>query len=348
MMKTSWFQINFNIIIFIVIGTIIVPTVVLVAAAPRQYEERYSFSLTTFDPTGRLGQVDRAQQAASMGTPIIAIIIPSRRRNNNKENNSDTKRKQIQQQQQNGQSFNQSGCIILASPQYLPGIFMIDDGTTRFTQLTDSIVLSHSGLSADGRVLITAAQKIAIEHEYTFEEEISCQLLLEQLSLLLQSYTMKPGTRPFGANIIVAYVPKAIPDDSTSLSPELYRIDTSGNIESLCDDDDDDSCCSIINGNNFLQQHTDLAEKLEQLVENIVTQRDVVDIDIIQDEVAELIRDALSSSSKNKEKVLSIQEFDDVNEEHSFRTSSPTILSACLYSQFNQNSFSRKRHELKS
>ena len=37
-------------------------------------DSAYSFSLTTFDTNGKLEQVERAMKAASMGTPILAII----------------------------------------------------------------------------------------------------------------------------------------------------------------------------------------------------------------------------------------------------------------------------------
>ena len=38
--------------------------------------ERHSFSLTTFDSKGILEQVEYAMMATSMGTPIIACILP--------------------------------------------------------------------------------------------------------------------------------------------------------------------------------------------------------------------------------------------------------------------------------
>lgn len=306
----------------------------VVGAARSHNEERYSFSLTTFDPTGRLGQVDRAQQAASMGTPVIAITLPS----------------SIGSDEDNNRRH--GGFILLASPQHLPSIFMMDDGTPRFTQITNEIVISHSGLSADGRVLIAAAQRVAIEYDYTFDEEIPCSLFLQQLSLLMQEYTMKPGTRPFGACLIVAHVP-AVPD-SASQSPDLFRIDPSGNVERLFDDDH--KFCTIIHGNHFFQK-TKVLEKLELLVEELALKLnenlDTVDMDKIQNQVAELIREAFTNNrEKDRVPFVDNENHGDISDEDviAYQPTS-TILTACLSSsqlssnnKNNKNSFSRKRH----
>jgi 20S proteasome alpha/beta subunit len=142
--------------------------------------------------------------------------------------------------------------IIMAAPQLLPNVFTIDDGTTRFSLVTPNIMISHSGLSSDGRILVAAAQKLAIQHEYTFDESIDIHILLEELSLLYQEYTMKVAARPFGATLIVAYVPMSVHNHPNQ--PALYRIDPSGNVESL-------EQYSIINGKNLMK--TDLLSNLK-------------------------------------------------------------------------------------
>lgn len=188
-------------------------------AAASSIDGRYSFSLTTFDPSGKLGQVERAMEAASLGTPIVAIV-----KGDNK--------------------------ILLASPQVLPSMFMIDDGTARFASVAPHIVVAHSGISADGRVLVAAAQQLAIEHAYTFEEPIPIDLFLEEMSLLFQEYTMKPASRPFGATLLVAHLPPATENKSTK--PQLFRIDASGSVTILEED------FAVING----KFSADLGKKL--------------------------------------------------------------------------------------
>jgi 20S proteasome alpha/beta subunit len=173
-------------------------------------EGRYSFSLTTFDPSGKLGQVERAMEATSLGNPIIAVI--------------------------NGENE-----VLLASPQILPSAFMVDDGTARFVSVSPNIVVAHSGISADGRILLAAAQRVAIEHAYTFEEAIPIDLFLEEMSLLFQEYTMKPAYRPFSTTLLVAYLPPLTKIESRR-TPQLFRIDPSGSVTLL------DENFAIING----------------------------------------------------------------------------------------------------
>lgn len=168
--------------------------------ASDRLDGRFSFSLTTFDPTGKLRQVERATEAALLGTPLVAVCFPNK--------------------------------IIMACPQVLASPFMTDDGTARFNRITRNIVVTHSGVSADGRVLTAAAQRMAAEHAYTFDEPIPVESLLEGMSLLFQEYTMKAGSRPFGCSLLVAHVPS--PDeDASNAAPRLYRIDPSGAVQTM-------------------------------------------------------------------------------------------------------------------
>jgi 20S proteasome alpha/beta subunit len=166
----------------------------------RYDDGRYSYSLSTFDSKGKLGQVERAIKAGNMGPPVVAIATD---RN-----------------------------VFMVAPQVLPSPFIIQDGTTRFVQVTKEVLVSHTGLSADGRVLIAAAQILAIEHEYTFDEEIPVELLLQELSLLYQEYTMKPAARPFGCTLVVGFNPckTSCYSASSSREPMIYRIDPSGTV----------------------------------------------------------------------------------------------------------------------
>lgn len=181
---------------------------------------RFSFSLTTFDSAGKLRQVQYATQAASLGTPVVAVCLKDE--------------------------------ILMACPQVLPSPFMKDDGTARFNRITSNIAVAHSGLSADGRVVVAAAQKMAVEHAYTFDEPIPIESFLEGVALLFQEYTMKPASRPFGCTLLVACVPA---DDEVA-TPRLYRIDPSGSVETM-------DTYAIIGS---LQNKSSLAEALETLV----------------------------------------------------------------------------------
>ncbi len=163
-------------------------------------EGRYSFSLTTFHPSGKLPQLENALKASTLGPPIIAISLADKK------------------------------CILLASIQSLPSPLINDDGTSRFVKVSKSIIMGHTGVNADGRVLCEAAQRLSVEHTYTFNEEIPVDVLLEEMSLLLQEYTMKPGCRPFGCSLIVASVNSG---DSLDNGCSQFRIDPTGTVTKL-------------------------------------------------------------------------------------------------------------------
>lgn len=269
------------------------------AASSDRAEGRYSFSLTTFDPQGKLGQVERALEAASLGTPVVCVVVDE-------------------------SSLKKKSSIILAAPQVLPSSLMEDDGTSRFVRVTNEIVVSHSGLSADGRVLVAAAQRLAMEHAYTFDEEngIPIDFFLQELSLLFQRYTMKPGARPFGCFLIVAYMPihvkRFFDDEDESYKPMICRIDPSGCIEKL------DSPVVIING-NYLESLTDIRSKLQELV---VSSRNGASNDGDgPTQIANLLRSAIREQAKKRRIVAG----DTISTAPS-SSEDETILTACLSS----------------
>jgi 20S proteasome alpha/beta subunit len=199
----------------------VLPFLILIASchANDRLDGRFSFSLTTFDRLGKLVQVERATRAASLGTPVVAIC--------------------------------RSDGIVMACPQVFPSPFIMDDGTARFCRINHNIAVTHSGVSADGRVIVAAAQRMAVEHAYTFDEPIPIESFLEEVSLLFQEYTMKPGSRPFGCTLLVAYVPSG----ENEGTPRLYRIDPSGSVESM-------GSCAVIGS---LEKKAGLSEALEGL-----------------------------------------------------------------------------------
>ena len=211
--------------------------------ADRGIDGRHSYSLTTFDPSGKLGQVERALQAAQHGTPVVALVTADRQ------------------------------AVLLAAPQALPTSssssataaasesLVLDDGTARFVPVTSEIMVAHSGLAADGRILTAAAQRLAVEHEYTFDEpRIDIAIFLEEMALLMQRYTTLPSARPFGASILVAFVPET--DLCLRPEPQLYLLDPSGNVDTL-----QTEVPLVIHGGN-LERGTRLREELQEIIRN--------------------------------------------------------------------------------
>ena len=250
-------------------------------------EARYSFSLTTFDPSGKLGQVEHALQAAAQGTPVVGLVRASG--------------------------------MFLAAPKILPSLLIADDGTSRFSQVTKEILVAHSGLSADGRVLCAEAQRMAVEHEYTFDEDIPIDIFLEEISLLFQEYTMKAAARPFGSALIVAYMPYL----PSTRPPCFYRVDPSGTVTAL-------GKCAIVNGN---LERTHLGKQAPNLVEDSSSQSaDAATVESDHKAIASLLRTALEELTSKK------------THDSSLPLETMTILTACLP---GKGKFSQRQHDTK-
>lgn len=214
-------------------------------------ESRHEASLSTFDTAGRLLQVEYAMEAAAMGTPVVVVCRPG------------------------------IG-MFMAAPQVLPHAFVLDDGTARFARVTNNLMVSHSGISADGRVLVAACQEMAIQHEYVYDESIPLDIFLEEMSLLYQEHTMKPAVRPFGATLIVA----------DHESDSFYRIDPSGAVECLGNH-------AVINGDT-MQTDNKLLEQLHDIAGN----ESQSTLQEVGDQVVEALKDALKRTSTGNSTVV--------------------------------------------
>lgn len=273
--------------------------------ADRGIDGRHSYTLTTFDTKGKLGQVERAMEAAQRGTPIVAVCT------------------------------NDNSGIILAAPQVLPSQLALDDGTPRFARITDEIVVAHTGLAADGRILTAAAQRLAVEHEYTFDEHVDIAIFLEEMALLLQSYTAKPATRPFGASLVVAFVPAT--DLCLKPEPQLFRIDPSGNVDAL------EGAVALVHEGN-LDRETQLRERLQQIAEesNTAISNQTHDTDANRQKVVAALQQALRQQAKKRGQNSGSNSNDKDNENYR----DLTILTASLYrTERNGSVFCTSRYE---
>ena len=174
---------------------------------------RHSFSLTTFDTQGHLQQVQYAIRASSQGIPVLCMMCNT----DNDNKNDDDK---------NG-SDNDDVEFVFVTPHAhaLPSPLLRDVGTRRIARITPHIVISYSGIGADGRVLLSEAQRLAVEHAYTFDEDISIEQFINQMALFYQKYTMKAGVRPFGCALLVAYC------DKLRNIEGIYKLDPAGAVE---------------------------------------------------------------------------------------------------------------------
>jgi len=180
---------------------------------------RWSFSLTTFDTAGKLRQAEYATRASSLGPAVVATTTRL--------------------------AAGENQVVLFVSRHSPPNALINDDGTSRFVQIHRQIVVAHTGIGADGRKVIAEAQRAAVEYSYAFDEDIPLERFLDELSMIFQQYTMKPGFRPCGCSMLVAYIPSSVSKEKESSDeyhymddsrPQFYRIDPSGSIHYIADD----------------------------------------------------------------------------------------------------------------
>jgi 20S proteasome subunit alpha 2 len=148
----------------------------------------YSFSLTTFSPSGKLVQIEYALNAVQSGSTSLAIKAT------------------------NG--------VVLATEKKLASA-LIDHATMqKVSVLTDHIGLVYSGMGPDSRVLVKKGRKIAEQYFRVYKERIPVSQLVRELASVMQEYTQSGGVRPFGVSLLVA--------GYDELGPHLYQVDPSG------------------------------------------------------------------------------------------------------------------------
>ncbi|XP_031564104.1 proteasome subunit alpha type-2 [Actinia tenebrosa] len=150
--------------------------------------ERYSFSLTTFSPSGKLVQIEYALAAVAAGGPSVGIKA--------------------------------SNGVVLAAEKKQKSILYDDTTIHKVEMITKNIGMIYSGMGPDYRVLVRRARKIAQEYYLMYKEHIPTAQLVQRLASVMQEYTQSGGVRPFGVSLLVA----GWDDDR----PYLFQCDPSG------------------------------------------------------------------------------------------------------------------------
>jgi 20S proteasome subunit alpha 2 len=118
---------------------------------------QYSFSLTTFSPSGKLMQIEYALNAVAQGAISLGIKAT------------------------NG--------VVLATEKKLPST-LIDESTVRKIQdLSGNIGVVYSGMGPDNRVLVKRARRVAQAYKMQYNEEIPVAQLVREVAAVMQEYT---------------------------------------------------------------------------------------------------------------------------------------------------------------
>ena len=151
--------------------------------------DRYSFSLTTFSPSGKLVQIEHALAAVGKGTTTVGILA-------------------------------RDG-IVLATSKKPPTTLIDDTSLERVSFLAPQLGLCYSGMGPDARVLVMAARKRVQQYRQIYGEYPPVSILVKEVANIMQEYTQSGGVRPFGVSLLVAGV-------DHNQRPVLYQVDPSG------------------------------------------------------------------------------------------------------------------------
>lgn len=132
--------------------------------------ERYSFSLTTFSPSGKLVQIEYALAAVSAGAASVGIKA--------------------------------SNGVVVATENKRKSL-LYESTVEKVQKITPNIGMVYSGMGPDYRLLVRKARKEAAQYQLKFEEEIPTALLVQEVASVMQEYTQSGGVRPFGVSLLV-------------------------------------------------------------------------------------------------------------------------------------------------
>ncbi|KAH1066274.1 hypothetical protein J1N35_031261 [Gossypium stocksii] len=151
-------------------------------------DSQYSFSLTTFSPSGKLVQIEHALTAVGSGQTSLGIKAA------------------------NG--------VVIATEKKLPSILVDETSVQKIQCLTPNIGVVYSGMGPDFRVLVRKSRKQAEQYHRLYKEPIPVTQLVRETAAVMQEFTQSGGVRPFGVSLLVAGY-----DDN---GPQLYQVDPSG------------------------------------------------------------------------------------------------------------------------
>jgi 20S proteasome subunit alpha 2 len=151
-------------------------------------DSRYSFSLTTFSPSGKLVQIEYALNAVNAGATALGIKAKDG--------------------------------VVMATEKKLPPL-MDDTSIQKISLLTDNIGVVYAGMGPDSRVLVRKGRKIAQQYFRTYHAPIPVNQIVRELAAIMQEFTQSGGVRPFGVSLLIAGYDEVA-------GAQLYQVDPSG------------------------------------------------------------------------------------------------------------------------
>ncbi|KAF2432073.1 proteasome A-type and B-type [Tothia fuscella] len=135
--------------------------------------DRYSFSLTTFSPTGKLVQIEYALNAVNQGVTALGIKAT------------------------NG--------IVLATEKKSSSPLIDASSSSKISLITPNIGMVYSGMGPDYRVLVDKARKVThTNYKRIYNEYPPTRILVQDVARVMQEATQSGGVRPYGVSLLIA------------------------------------------------------------------------------------------------------------------------------------------------
>jgi 20S proteasome subunit alpha 2 len=129
------------------------------------------FSLTTFSQGGKLGQLEHALKAVSLGGQSVGVKA-------------------------------KNGAVIGCESK--PNSPLAERGTNlKVQEITPNVGCVYSGLGTDYRVLLKSLRKKAIKYKLRFGVEMPTREVVKSAASTMQEFTQRGGVRPFGVSLLV-------------------------------------------------------------------------------------------------------------------------------------------------
>ncbi|CAG7565186.1 uncharacterized protein FIESC28_10463 [Fusarium coffeatum] len=180
--------------------------------------DRYSFSLTTFSPSGKLVQIEYALNAVNQGITALGIKAT------------------------NG--------IVIATEKKSSSPLADQSSLSKISDITPNIGMVYSGMGPDYRVLVDRARKVShTEYKRIYNEYPPTRILVQDVARVMQEATQSAGVRPYGVSLLIAGWDEGIePEEENKATledseekkvnrktggihkggPMLYQVDPSG------------------------------------------------------------------------------------------------------------------------
>ena len=151
-------------------------------------DSEYSFSLTTFAPSGKLLQIEYALNRVAEGRPALGIKA------------------------KNG--------VVLATEKKVASPLVDESTLAKVETLSENVGCVYAGMVPDYRVLLRRGRKIGQGYYQTYRELMPVGQVVRETAGVMQEFTQSGGVRPFGISLMIAGY-----DDS---GPQLFQVDPSG------------------------------------------------------------------------------------------------------------------------